>query len=56
MCWIGKTELFWTQCREIRPHLVVRGKSPGFSRIVAGTWGIFSSYDGDAHYKWEFVS
>ena len=27
----------------------------GFSRVAAGTWGIFSSYDGDAHSKWEFV-
>ena len=32
------------------PHLVARGKSHGFSRVAAGTWGIFSSYDGDAHY------
>ena len=37
------------------PHLVVRGKSHGFSRVAAGTWGIFSSYDGDAHSKREFV-
>ena len=32
-----------------------RGKSHGFSRVAAGTWGIFSSYDGDAHSKREFV-
>ena len=31
------------------------GKSHGFSRVAAGTWGIFSSYDGDAHSKREFV-
>ena len=31
------------------------GESHGFSRVVAGTWGIFSSYDGDAHSKQEFV-
>ena len=31
----------------IRPLLVVRVKSHGFSRVEAGTWGIFSSYDGD---------
>ena len=31
------------------------GKSHGFSRVVAGTWAIFSSYDGDAHSKREFV-
>ena len=35
----------------IGPHLVARGKSHGFSRVEAGTWGIFSSYDGDAHSK-----
>ena len=34
------------------PHLVARGKSHGFS--AAGTWRIFSSYDGDAHSKREF--
>ena len=31
------------------------GESPEFSRVAAGTWGIFSSYDGDAHSKREFV-
>ena len=31
------------------------GKSHGFSRVAAGTWGIFSGYDGDAHSKLEFV-
>ena len=31
------------------------GKTHGFSRVAAGTWGIFSSYDGDAHSKYEFV-
>ena len=35
--------------------LVARGKSHGFSRVGAGTWGVFSSYDGDAHSKREFV-
>ena len=39
----------------IGPHLARRGKSHGFSRVAAGTWGIFSSYDGDAHSKREFV-
>ena len=29
----------------IGPHLVARGKSHGFSRVAAGIWGIFSSYD-----------
>ena len=55
MCLIGNTQLLCMQCRGIGPHLVARGKSHGFSRVAAGTWGIFSSYDGDAHSKREFV-
>ena len=51
----GKTQLLSTQCCGIAPHLVERGKSHGFSPVVAGTWGIISSYDGDAHSKREFV-
>ena len=39
----------------IGPHLVARGKSHGFSGVAAGTWGIFSSYDGDVYSKREFV-
>ena len=31
------------------------GKSHGFSRVAAGTCGIFSSFDADAHPKREFV-
>ena len=31
------------------------GEVSRFSRVVAGTWGIFSSYDGDAHSKQECV-
>ena len=38
-----------------RAHLVARGKSHGFSRVVAGTWGIFSSYGRDGHLKVGFV-
>ena len=41
--------------RGIAPHLAARGKSHGFSRVVAGTWGVFSSYGGDVHSKLEFV-
>ena len=37
------------------PHLVARGKSHEFSRVAAVTWGIFSSYDVDAHFKRELV-
>ena len=55
MCLIGKTQLLCMQCRGIGPHLVARGKSHGFSRVAAGTWAIFSSYDEDSHYKREFV-
>ena len=36
MCLIGKTQLLCMQCRGIGPHLVVRGKSHGFSRVAAG--------------------
>ena len=53
-CLIGKRQLLWTQCRGIGPHLAAREKSHGFSRVAAGTWGIFSSYDGYAHSKREF--
>ena len=55
MCLIRKTQLLCMQCRGIGPHLVARMKSHGFSRVVAGTEGIFSSYDGDAHSQREFV-
>ena len=39
----------------IGPHLAASGKSHVFSRVAAGTWGIFSSYGGDVHSKLEFV-
>ena len=55
MCLTGKTQLLCMQCRGIRPHLEARGKSHWFSRVAAGTLGIFSSYDGDAHSKRQFV-
>ena len=55
MCLIGKTKLLSMQCRGTWPHLVARGKSHGFPRVAAGTWGIISNYDGDAHSKREFV-
>ena len=51
----GKMQLLCMRCRAIGPHLVARGKSHGFSRVAAGTRGIFSSYDGDAHCKRELV-
>ena len=55
MCLILKMQLLCMQCRGFGPHLVARVKSHRFSRVAAGTWGIFSSYDGDAHSKREFV-
>ena len=55
MCLIGKTQLLCMQCRGIAPNVVARGKSQAFSRVATGTWGIFSSYEGDAHSKREFV-
>ena len=55
MCLIGKTQLVCMKCRGIGPHLVARGKSHVFSRVAAGTWGIFSSYGGDDHLKLGFV-
>ena len=51
MCLIGNMEFLSMQCMGIGPHLVARGKSHGFSRVAAGTWGIFSSYSGDVHSK-----
>ena len=37
------------------PCLPPRGKSHGFPRVVAGTWGIFPSYGGDRDSKLVFV-
>ena len=51
---IGKAQLLCMQYRGIGPHLVARGKTHGFSRVAACTWGIVSSYDRDAHSKPEF--
>ena len=45
------TELLCIQCREIGPHVTVRGMSHGFSQVAAGTWGIFSSYNGNSSSK-----
>ena len=54
-CVMCNTALLCTQCRGIGPHLAARGKSHGFSRVAAGTWGIFSSYDGDGPSTHVFV-
>ena len=41
--------------QDIGPHLAARGKSHGFSRVAAGTWGIFSTYNGDGPSSHVFV-
>ena len=38
-----------------RASLAERVKSHEFSRVAAGTWGIFATYDGDSHLKIRFV-
>ena len=48
-CLIGNKELLCTQCRGIIPHLSASGKSDVFSRVAAGSWGMFSSYGGGSH-------
>ena len=52
---IGKTQFVCMQCRGIGPHLVASGNSHGFSRVAAGNWHIFSSYEDYPHSKREFV-
>ena len=32
-----------------RARLSANGKSDGFSRVAAGSWGMFSSYGGGIH-------
>ena len=54
-CLIGKMQLLCMQCRGIRPHLMERVKSHGYSGVAAGTRDIFSSYGGYVHSKFEFV-
>ena len=48
-CLIGNKELLCMDCRGIGPNLSVSGKSHGFSRVVAVTWGMFSSYGRGRH-------
>ena len=56
MCLIGKTQLLCMQCRGIWPQILPRGKSNGFPRVAAGTWGIFSSYTGMSIQNWSLFS
>ena len=56
MCLIGKMQLLWKQCRGIGPHLAERGKAHVFSRVVGGTWHIFSSYSGMSIRNWSLFS
>ena len=51
----GNRELLCIQCRGTGPHNASRGKSPNFSQVAEGTWGIFSSYSGDCPSKLVFV-
>ena len=55
LCLIWITELLCMICRGIGPHHMVSGNSHCFSLVVAGTWGIFSSYNGDGPSKLVFV-
>ena len=43
------------QCRGIGPHLTGRSKSPGISRVAAGTWGKSWSLGGDGPSKLAFI-
>ena len=43
-CCFVNMEFLSMQCRGIVPHLSLKVKSHEFSRVAAGTWGIFSSY------------
>ena len=52
---MGNTESLCMQSRGIGPHLPAMGKSHVFSRVAAGTWGIFSSYGGDGPSKLLFL-
>ena len=52
---MGCTEVSSSCSNVIDDPLYLRRFSQGISRVAAGTWGIFSSYDGDAHSKREFV-
>ena len=54
LVWLGKRNCSGHNAWD-GPHLAARGKSHGFSRLAAGTWGIFSSYGGDVHSKLEIV-
>ena len=55
MCLVGNMQLLCSESRGIRPHFVAKGKSHRLSLVAAGTCGIFSSYDEDAHSKRDFV-
>ena len=48
---IGNLELLCTQCRAMGAWLSPRGKTDGFYLVAALTWGIFSSFDRDGHWK-----
>ena len=51
----------WEYRIALPPVQGIRASSPAegvvsfFSRVAAGTWGLFSSYSGDGHSKLHFV-
>ena len=55
MCLIGNTGFLCMQCRGIESNFPAMGMSHMISRVAAGTWGIFVSYNGDGHSKLHFV-
>ena len=51
----GEQGILCWQYKGIGPHLAARGRSHIFSRLVSGTFGIFSRYGGDGHSNLVFV-
>ena len=54
-CFMWNMDLLFMQCRGFGPYLMATGKCHGFSLVVVGTWGTFTSYGGDCHSKLVFV-
>ena len=54
-CLRWNMKLFSTQRQVIRPHLVARGNSHGFSRVAWRTWDICSRDGGDGPSKVVYV-
>ena len=54
-CLIGNMVFLCMHRVGIGHNLAARGKSHEFSRVAAGTWGIFSSWGGDCQLKLGFA-